>query len=78
MRIGSLRVVVYLNDHRSAHVHVIGHDHEAVFQLDCQAGSAALRENYGFTARNVARIQDALQENLVLLCRAWENLHGIG
>jgi hypothetical protein len=26
----------------------------------------------------VARIQNALQENLVALCSAWEKLHGIG
>jgi hypothetical protein len=43
-----LRVAVYPNDHRPAHVHLIGHGHEAVFTLNDPAGSVAIRENYGF------------------------------
>jgi len=37
-KIGSLRVVIYPNDHRPAHVHVIGKDCEAVFKLNCPEG----------------------------------------
>ena len=76
MRIGALRVVVYPNDHRPAHVHVIGQDHEAVFALNCMLGPVTLRENYGFSTRDLMRIQAALGENLTALCRAWENIHG--
>lgn len=74
MRIGALRVVVYPNDHRPAHVHVIGDGHEAVFQLNCPAGLAELRENFGFPARSLARIHAALLGNLAALCRAWESI----
>jgi hypothetical protein len=52
LRIGALRVAVYPNDHRPAHVHVIGNGHEAVFILSDSAGSVAIRENYGFSARS--------------------------
>jgi hypothetical protein len=45
LRIGALRVAVYPNDHRPAHVHVIGRGHEAVFILKGPLGSIALREN---------------------------------
>ena len=45
LRIGALRVAVYPNDHRPAHVHVIGHGHEAVFTLNDPTGSVAIREN---------------------------------
>ena len=38
MRFDGLRVVVYPNDHRPAHVHVIGRGGEAVFNLNCPAG----------------------------------------
>jgi hypothetical protein len=48
LRLGRLRVVIYLNDHRPAHVHVMGGGQEAVFKLNCPAGPAELRENYGF------------------------------
>ena len=36
LRTGSLRVVVYPNDHRPAHVHVMGDSDEAVFELNAQ------------------------------------------
>ena len=42
-RIDGLRVVIYPNDHRPAHVHVIGSDSEAVFDLSLplRAGGSA-------------------------------------
>jgi Domain of unknown function (DUF4160) len=76
LRIGALRVAVYPNDHRPPHVHVIGQGHEAVFTLDDPADSVPLRENYGFSARDLARIQDVLEENLTALLNAWEGIHG--
>ena len=76
LRIGALRVAIYPNDHRPAHVHVIGDGHEAVFQLNCPAGPVALRENYGFPAHDLARIASVLLDNLAALCRAWESIHG--
>ncbi len=51
MRFDGLRVVVYSNDHRPAHIHVIGRGCEAVFNLNCSAGPAEVRENYGFPKR---------------------------
>ena len=77
LRFRGLRVVIYPNDHRPAHVHVIGPDREAVFDLNCPAGLPELRENYRFSRRQVARIAAELSERLDELCRAWENLHGI-
>lgn len=77
MRLDGLRVVVYPNDHRPAHVHVIGRGCEAVFNLNCPAGPVELRENYGFASREFGRILDVLTANLWDLCRAWESIHGI-
>ena len=77
MRLDGLRVVVYPNDHRPAHVHVIGRGCEAVFNLNCPAGPVELRENYGFPARELRRLLDTLAENLETLCGAWEEIHGI-
>lgn len=74
--IGNLRVVVYPNDHRPAHVHVIGQGHEAVFELNRPAGRVALRENYGFSRRDLAKIVKALQQHLAELLAAWEKIHG--
>jgi len=69
-------VVVYPNDHRPAHVHVIGQGCEAVFNLNCPAGPVELRENYRFSRRQIAHIQSVLTEHLGELCRAWEEIHG--
>jgi hypothetical protein len=69
--------VIYPNDHRPAHVHVIGRGCEAVFNLNRPAGRAELRENYGFSRRELTLIERVLTERLVDLCRAWEEIHGI-
>jgi hypothetical protein len=76
LRIAGLRVVVYPNDHRPAHVHVIGDGCEAVFDLHCPAGPPELRENYGFSRAAIARIRRALNESVGMLCGAWEKIHG--
>jgi Domain of unknown function (DUF4160) len=76
MRIGVLRVVIWPNDHRPAHVHVKGNDGEAVFILRCPGGPPELRQSYGFKLAEVNRIADALMANLGVLCREWEIVYG--
>lgn len=48
LRFLSYRVVIYSNDHRPRHVHVMNDEHEAIFELNCPDGPPTLRENYGF------------------------------
>jgi hypothetical protein len=54
---------------------VIGADREAVFELHCPRGPVTLRESYGFTTRQLRRVMDQLNEVLLELCSAWENIH---
>lgn len=75
LRLGALRVVIYTNDHRPAHVHVIGHGCEAIFDLNCPSGPVVLRENYGFGRVELARVMQRLSEHLSALCRKWGELH---
>ena len=77
MRFDGLRVVVYPNDHRPAHVHVIGRGCEAVFNLNCPLGPVELRENFGFPSREISHVLDVLTVGLEDLCRGWEHIHGI-
>jgi uncharacterized protein DUF4160 len=77
LRFDGLRVVIYPNDHRPAHVHVIGKGREALFNLNCPAGPVELRENYRFSSREVSRIETELTKHLRELCRKWEEIHGI-
>lgn len=74
-RIGGLRVVIYPNDHRPAHVHVIGNGCEAVFRLQCPGGPVDLRENFGFSARELGSIRSALEADLQYLCSEWSKVH---
>ena len=48
LSLDGLRVAIYPNDHRPAHVHVIGAGVEAVFDLRCPQGPPVLRESHGF------------------------------
>ncbi|HXM22777.1 MAG TPA: DUF4160 domain-containing protein [Terriglobales bacterium] len=76
LRFEGLRVVIYPNDHRSAHVHVIGRGCEAVFNLDCPAGAVELRENYGFSPRELRHIGNVLTHHMAELSASWESIHG--
>jgi hypothetical protein len=76
LRLVGLRVVVYPNDHRPAHVHVIGPDGEAVFVLNCPVGPVSLRESFGFAGQALRSMETALNAALSRLCGAWETIHG--
>ncbi len=75
-QIDGLRVVVYPNDHRPAHVHVMGRGCEAVFVLHCPHGPVALRESLGFGRHELSRIAAELNAQLPGCCRAWRQIHG--
>lgn len=75
-RFDGLRVVIYPNDHRPAHVHVKGASGEAVFILHCPAGPPSLRESYGFNSRDLNMIVDELGRALAILCSQWSAIHG--
>ena len=77
LRFAGLRVVIYLNDHRPAHVHVIGNGCEAVFRIDCRECQVSLRENYGFRRADLTRIENELRLQLHRICQEWEKIHGI-
>jgi Domain of unknown function (DUF4160) len=71
-----LRVVIYPNDHRPAHVHVVGNGCEAVFKLNCPDGQPELRENYDFSQGELTKISKELTANLIALCKHWRHIHG--
>lgn len=75
LRLDGLRVVIYPNDHRPAHVHVKGAAGEAVFILHCPDGPPTLRESFGFNTRELSRIEDELAGALATLCAEWRTFH---
>jgi len=78
LRFKGLRIVIYPNDHRPAHVHVIGRGDEAVFNLNCPVGPVEVRENYGFSRPEITHIASVLSNRQALLCDAWGSIHGNG
>ena len=70
------RVVIYPNDHRPAHVHIIGGACEAVFDLHCPKGPPEVRENFGYSRNQIRRLKSALRARLERLCNDWEHIHG--
>lgn len=74
--LGFCRIVIYPNDHRPAHVHVVGGDWEAVFELNCPDGPPVLRESYEVTAAILRRVTQALNNDLANLCSKWTSIHG--
>lgn len=78
LRFGGYRVAIYPNDHRPAHVHVIGNGREAVFELGCAGEPVRIRENYGFRGAELRQIEAELASQVNELCRRWEEIHGLG
>ena len=76
LRFDGLRVLMYPNDHRPAHVHVKGAEGEAVFILNCPAGPPRLRESFGLSRPELGRIETDVAKGVALLCAEWEALHG--
>ena len=75
LRRDGYRVVIYPNDPSPAHVHVIGKNAEAVFELHCTAGPVTLRESYHLKKRELRRLMKELNPQLPLLCEEWKKIH---
>ena len=75
-RFDGLRLVIYPNDHRPAHVHVKGVAGEAVFILRCPEGPPSLRESFGFDGPELNRIEKEFGAVLATLCAEWSAIHG--
>ncbi len=75
------RVVIFSNDHRPAHVHVIRGkgkgEATAVFVLHCPEGPPELREVYGdMKLDEVNKIFDWLTTEIGAMCVKWSEIHG--
>jgi hypothetical protein len=76
LRIDGFRIVVYPNDHRPPHVHVIGGGGEALFILHCPGGPPTLSRNFGFPLAQLNAIVRELDSRIEELCHAWYEIHG--
>lgn len=75
MRFGGVRVVIYPNDHRPAHVHLIGNGCEGGFVLEGHDGPE-LRENIGFSRTELNGLRQELARHLPKIRERWIAIHG--
>ncbi len=72
LRTKNLRVVVYPKDHGPPHIHVIGPDAEARFQLE----DMECIFSRGFSKGALKRIGQFLRDKEELLKEAWDEFQG--
>ena len=70
------RAVIYPNDHRPPHVHIIGSTEHARFELLCDLGFVRLLSNINFTLSQLRLIERRLLSNIAHLCHQWGQIHG--
>lgn len=74
-RVGGLRVVIFVDDHLPAHVHVFG-DGQAKINLRGAAGVPELVWADGMTRGEVRRAMQVVVELQEQLLARWEEIHG--
>jgi len=77
LKIGSVRVSIYSNDHPPPHVHAVRPDGAlAKFELNCPDGPVKLVEQAGFRMVEVNEIGAAVAAQLAEMCTKWKAIHG--
>jgi hypothetical protein len=75
LRADGLRVVIFVDDHQPAHVHVFGDGHAKINLLGAD-GAPELVWVDGMTRGEVRRaVRIAIEQQALLLAR-WEKIHG--
>ena len=69
------RVVIFTNDHRPPHVHVMGVEEHARFELQCDLEQLQVMSNVGFSLQQLQSIATYLQANLKHLCKERRRTH---
>lgn len=70
------RVVIYPNDHRPPHVHVIGPTEHPRCELLCDLGQLRLMSNTSFTLNQLQQIAAYLAKHPRHLRQEWARIHG--
>lgn len=74
-RAHGLRVIIFVDDHEPAHVHVFGDGHAKINLLGAD-GTPELVWAEGMTRGEVRRAMRLVLEQQTLLLTRWEDIHG--
>jgi hypothetical protein len=76
LRIGAWRVMIYTQDHRPSHVHVVSGAGRAKILLNCPDDPAVPEHARGMDAAILRRLVREIENELTRLCNAWRETHG--
>ena len=71
-------VMIYLNDHTSAHVHVFKAEAEVIISLGNEATPPQVRENIGMSRRDERAALKIAGECQAVFWDEWRRIHGKG
>ena len=74
-RAHGLRIVIFVDDHEPAHVHVFG-DGEAKIDLSGDEGDPDLIYAIGMTRAETRRAMAVVKEQQAYLLKRWSEIHG--
>ena len=74
-RAHGLRIVIFVDDHEPAHVHVFG-DGEAKINLTGADGAPELLSATGMTRADIRRAMRIVKEQQASLLERWSEIHG--
>lgn len=75
LRAHGLRVVIFVNDHHPAHVHVFGDGHARIGLVGAGEGPELVWAD-GMTRGEIRRAMWIVAEHRATLLARWENIHG--
>jgi hypothetical protein len=75
-RVRGLRVVIYMNDHRPPHAHVLGPGQEAKIALVAAGEQPSVVFNEGLSRAELADALVEIGRNRDMLMQRWREIHG--
>jgi hypothetical protein len=76
LRIDGYMIMIYLQDHRPAHVHVSARGCELVVNLNQSPAYVSVRDNRGFKTSEIGSILRMVQRHRDRLDEMWKGIHG--
>jgi hypothetical protein len=70
------RIVIYTNDHRPPHAHVLNGNDHARFELLCDLKRVKVLSNSGLKQSQLNQLAAYLTEHVTELCKVWGNIYG--
>jgi hypothetical protein len=76
LRVGNLRIVIFANDHRPAHVHIISPTGEAKVRIGTLSRKPSLLQNDGLSRKELGAALEIIDQEWKLLRQRWKEIHG--